>query len=62
VFWPRRSMLRKPGLAVIEFLPPIPAGLSTQTFMARLEGAIEPASDALMHEAGFDFSTAGNDE
>lgn len=62
VFWPRRSMLRKPGLAVIEFLPAIPAGLSTQDFMTRLEGAIEPASDALMHEAGFDFSTAGNDD
>lgn len=53
VFWPRRSMLRKPGLAVIEFLPRIPAGLDMNTFMARLEEEVETASDRLMAEAGF---------
>lgn len=53
VFWPRHGIYRKPGLAVIEFLPPIPAGLETEAFMARLEEAIETASDALMAEAGF---------
>jgi 1-acyl-sn-glycerol-3-phosphate acyltransferase len=53
VFWPRRSMLRKPGVAVIEFLPRIPAGLSNQEFLDRLEDVIETASDRLMAEAGF---------
>jgi 1-acyl-sn-glycerol-3-phosphate acyltransferase len=28
VFWPRHGILRKPGLAVVEFLPPIPPGLT----------------------------------
>lgn len=31
VFWPRRGILRKPGLAVVEFLPPIPPGLRVPT-------------------------------
>lgn len=53
VFWPRRSMFRKPGLAVVEFLPRIPAGLEVPAFMARLEADVETASDRLMAEAGF---------
>jgi 1-acyl-sn-glycerol-3-phosphate acyltransferase len=50
-FWPRRSFLRKPGLAVIEFLPPIPPGLDKETFAARLQEAIETKTDALVAEA-----------
>ncbi|MBW0159213.1 1-acyl-sn-glycerol-3-phosphate acyltransferase [Sinorhodobacter sp. B57] len=53
VFWPRHGVLRKPGVAVIEFLPVIPPGLKVSEFMERLEQEIEPASDALMAEAGF---------
>ncbi len=53
VFWPRHGILRKPGVAVVEFLPPIPAGLPRDAFMARLETEIEGASDALIQEAGF---------
>ncbi|MCT4683913.1 MAG: 1-acyl-sn-glycerol-3-phosphate acyltransferase [Roseicyclus sp.] len=53
VFWPRHGLLRKPGLAVVEFLPPIPPGLPRDAFMARLETEVETASDALMAEAGF---------
>ncbi|MFV0245405.1 MAG: lysophospholipid acyltransferase family protein [Qingshengfaniella sp.] len=53
VFWPRQSLLRRPGLAVVEFLPPIAPGLETQTFMAHLTEAVETASDRLMAEAGF---------
>lgn len=52
VFWPRHGVLRKPGLAVVEFLPRIPAGLPVEAFMARLEPAVEDASDRLMAEAG----------
>jgi len=53
VFWPKRSVMRKPGLAVIEFLPTIPAGLRASVFMAELEARVEEASDRLMAEAGF---------
>ncbi|WP_324752275.1 lysophospholipid acyltransferase family protein [Roseovarius sp. Pro17] len=53
VFWPRHGILRKPGLAVVEFLPPIKAGTGRVEFMARLESEIESASNALMKEAGF---------
>ncbi|MCX8508499.1 MAG: lysophospholipid acyltransferase family protein, partial [Rhodobacteraceae bacterium] len=48
VFWPRHGILRKPGLAVVEFLPRIPAGASVADFMARLEPAVERASNRLM--------------
>ena len=53
VFWPRHGILRKPGLAVVEFLPEIAPGLPRHDFMARLEAEVETASDALMAEAGF---------
>lgn len=53
LFWPRKGILRKPGLAVVEFLPPIPPGLTTPAFMARLEAEVEARSDALMAQAGF---------
>jgi 1-acyl-sn-glycerol-3-phosphate acyltransferase len=53
VFWPKRGILRKPGLAVVEFLPAIPANLPRQDFMAALEEQVEAASDRLMAEAGF---------
>lgn len=47
LFWPKRGILRRPGCAVVEFLPSIPPGLPSETFMARLEQDIETASDAL---------------
>lgn len=53
VFWPRHGLLRKPGLAVVEFLPAIAPGLAPHSFTARIEEMIEPASDRLMAEAGF---------
>jgi 1-acyl-sn-glycerol-3-phosphate acyltransferase len=53
VFWPKSAIMRQPGTAVIEFLPRIPAGLDIRTFLERLEAEVEPASDALMAEAGF---------
>jgi 1-acyl-sn-glycerol-3-phosphate acyltransferase len=53
VFWPRHGLLRKPGLAVVEFLPAIAPGLSRDDFMARLEDEVETASNALMAEAGY---------
>jgi 1-acyl-sn-glycerol-3-phosphate acyltransferase len=53
VFWPKHGITRKPGLAVVEFLPAIAPGLANADFMARLETDIELASDRLMAEAGF---------
>ena len=53
VFWPKRGIYRKPGVAVVEFLPRIPAGLPQREFMAVLESAVERRSDELMAEAGF---------
>ncbi len=53
VFWPKHGILRKPGLAVIEFLPPIAPGMAIPEFMRQLEADIETRSDALMADAGF---------
>lgn len=53
VFWPKRGILRKPGLAVVEFLPPIAPGLPVPDFMAKLETEVESQSNRLMAEAGF---------
>ena len=52
VFWPKFGILRKPGLAVVEFLPAIEPGLPVPEFMARLEDQIETHSTRLLAEAG----------
>ncbi|MEO9575142.1 MAG: lysophospholipid acyltransferase family protein [Tateyamaria sp.] len=54
VFWPRKGMWRKPGLAVVEFLPVIETGLGKDAFLARLEDEVETRSNELMVEGGFD--------
>ena len=51
LFWPRTGVMRKPGLAVVEFLPEIAPGLDRAAVMQRLETEIEGASDRLMEEA-----------
>lgn len=53
VFWPRRAVYRKPGVAVVDFLPRIEKGLPKPDFLRRLEDEVETASDALLEEAGF---------
>ena len=53
LFWPKRGVARRPGLAVVEFGAPIAAGLGQAEFMARLEREVEGGSDRLMAEAGF---------
>lgn len=52
VFWPRRGLYRRPGVAVVDFLPPIPPGMEREAFVAELEKRIETASDALLEETG----------
>ncbi len=51
MFWPRHSLYRKPGLAVVEFLPMIRAGKEARAFLQELEEVVETASDRLMAEA-----------
>lgn len=52
VFWPRRGLYRRPGVAVVDFLPPIAPGMERDAFVAELETRIETASDALLKETG----------
>jgi len=54
LFWPRKGIMRKPGLAVVEYLEPIEAGLAREPFLKQLEQVIETGSARLMREAGFD--------
>ncbi len=54
LFWPKRGVYRKPGVAVVEFLPRIAANKPREEFMAELEQVIEENSDRLMREAGFE--------
>jgi 1-acyl-sn-glycerol-3-phosphate acyltransferase len=53
VFWPRHGILRKPGLAVMEFLPPVAPGMPVPDFMRLIETQIETASTRLMTDAGW---------
>jgi 1-acyl-sn-glycerol-3-phosphate acyltransferase len=61
VFWGRRSLRKRPGLAVVEFLEPIAPGLPAPEFMARIEEVIETNSDRLMREAGFEAPLIARD-
>ncbi len=47
VYWPRKGPM-KSGNFIIEFLPPIEAGLQKEDFMGRLENVIETASQKLL--------------
>jgi 1-acyl-sn-glycerol-3-phosphate acyltransferase len=51
LFWRRRGFLRRPGVAVIEYLPVISPGLERTKFAKRLQSAIEEACDRLNAEA-----------
>jgi 1-acyl-sn-glycerol-3-phosphate acyltransferase len=50
--------MRKSGTAVVDFLPRIPAGLSKDAFMDRLENDIETTSNRLMSSAGLEIEEA----
>lgn len=51
LFWAQQSVRLAPGIATVEFLPPLPPGLDKETFMARLEHAVEERSLALLGAA-----------
>jgi 1-acyl-sn-glycerol-3-phosphate acyltransferase len=52
LFWPRRSLIRRPGTVIVEILDSIPPGLPRAEFLERLKTAIETASNRLLAEAG----------
>ena len=47
LIWGKTRIAKLPGSIVFEFLPPIPAGLKRDAFLAELRSAIETASHAL---------------
>lgn len=47
VYWPRRQFLKYPGVITVRILPPLPQGLSRETFMQQLEEAIHQTSKDL---------------
>jgi 1-acyl-sn-glycerol-3-phosphate acyltransferase len=51
LFWPRRTFLRYPGTLVVEFLDPLPPGLSRREFIARVSAVIEEATNRLVETA-----------
>lgn len=51
LFWPRRQFLRYPGTIMVEFLDPLPAGMSRREFIDLVSEQIETASNRLI-EAG----------
>lgn len=51
LFWPRRSLMRHPGMIVVEFLEPIAPGMPRAQFRREIEARIEAASNRLMDEA-----------
>ena len=51
LFWPRRTFMRYPGTMVVEFLDPLPPGLSRREFIARVSTVIEEATGRLVEVA-----------
>jgi 1-acyl-sn-glycerol-3-phosphate acyltransferase len=51
LFWPRRTFLRYPGTLVVEFLDPLPPGLTRREFIARISTVIEEATNRLVEAA-----------
>ena len=50
-FWPKGSLLKRPGTVIFEFLPALPNGLERKEMMARLQEQLEERSNALAAEA-----------
>lgn len=51
LYWPRRSLLRYPGMIVVDIRPAIPPGQPRAQVRRRIEAEIEAASDRLLAEA-----------
>jgi len=51
LFWPRRTFMRYPGTVVVEFLDPLPPGLSREEFLTQLSAEIEEATNRIVKAA-----------
>ncbi len=51
LFWPRHGFRIRPGVAVMEFLPPIAPGLSPHAFFSLLQQQLEAGTERLLQEA-----------
>jgi 1-acyl-sn-glycerol-3-phosphate acyltransferase len=51
LFWPRRTFMRYPGTLVVEFLDPLPAGLTRKEFIVQIATVIEAATNRLVEAA-----------
>jgi 1-acyl-sn-glycerol-3-phosphate acyltransferase len=60
LFWPRRSLHRRPGTILVEVLPPIPPGLDRKVFFARLQSVLEEATERLIQESGQESGTGSH--
>ena len=59
LFWSRNSLVRRPGKAIIDILPPIAPGLPRAEFQALVQERIESASNALVGGGLDDLAGAG---
>ena len=50
-FWRQKDKKKTPGVATVQFLPPLPQGLEKAEFMQRLETTIEGRTNELIAEA-----------
>lgn len=51
LFWPKNSLIKRPGKVIFQFYPAIPAGKQTETLIKDLETIIETGSNALNAES-----------
>lgn len=51
LFWPRRTMIHRPGTILLACLPAIPPGREPEAFAEDLEAAIEAATEELIAES-----------
>lgn len=50
LFWPKGSFLKPPGTIILEYLPPVPSGLSSKACMQYLTETIERHTAQLVEE------------
>jgi 1-acyl-sn-glycerol-3-phosphate acyltransferase len=57
LFWPRRQLLRRPGVIRVEILDPIAPGLDNETFFPHVQDVIEQATARLVAEGERDLAS-----
>jgi 1-acyl-sn-glycerol-3-phosphate acyltransferase len=62
LFWPRRSLLLRPGTVLVQILDPIPPGLDKRAFLTKLQGVIEQATARLIAEGERELESKGRNQ